>query len=147
MNIACIRNKYLEHKAIQCICDAFDYPNSLITMRARAPLKVLKVLMWNRGVHMVLAGSPQDGVRFDSRDYNKIWEYVIQTTIDSEVFGEDNVVIVREIKETPNGLLIWFEVPTGKHSIKIFRKRLLKIKRKFMEFDSWGNHVLEPFVP
>ena len=147
MNVTRIRNKYPDHRAIQCICDAFDYPDVPIAMRARAPLKVLEALMWNRGVHMVLAGFPQDGVRFDSTDYNQLWKDVLQIAIDAEVFDEDNIVTVKETKETPNGLLIWFEPPTNKYDRQTFRKKLLKIKRKFLEFDSWGDHVLEPFVP
>ena len=147
MNITHIRNKYPDHRAIQCICDAFDYPNTPIAMRARAPLKVLEALMWNRGVHMVLAGIPRDEVRSVNVDYHQIWKDVIQIAIDAEVFDEDNVVIVREAKETSNGILVFFEPPITKIDSQIFRKKLLKIKRKFMEFDSWGNTMLEPYVP
>ena len=147
MNISRIRNKYPNHRAIQCICDAFDYPDTPIAMRARAPLKVLEALMWNRGVHMVLAGVPQDEVRSENVDYNQIWKDVIQIAIDAEVFDEDNVVIVRNVKETPNGILIFFEQPITKIDSQTFRKKLLKIKRKFTEFDSWGNSLLEPYVP
>lgn len=147
MDITRIRNKYPEHRAIQCICDAFDYPNISIAMRARAPLKVLEALMWNRGVHMVLAGFPQNEVRTGSIDYNELWKDLIQISIDTEVFDEDNVVTVKETKETPNGVLVWFEPPTTKAGRQSFRKKLLRIKRKLAQFESWGDNVMEPFVP
>lgn len=147
MNITRIRNKYPDHRAIQCICDTFDYPDVPIAMRARAPLKVLEALMWNRGVHMILAGFPQNEVRSDHIDYNELWKDVIQTAIDTEVFDVDNVVIVQEVKETPNGIVICFEPPTTKIGRQTFRKKLLRIKRKLSQIDTWGDSILEPFVP
>jgi hypothetical protein len=147
MNVTRIRNKYPDHRAIQCICDAFDYQDLPIAMRARAPLKVLEALMWNRGIHMVLAGLPQDEVRSDNTDYDLLWKDVLQIAIDAEVFDEDNVVIVKEVKETPNGILVSFEPPSTKRDRQTFRKKLLKIKRTFMSFGSWGDTVLEPYVP
>lgn len=145
-NITRIRTKYSDHRAIQCICDAFEYPNSQISVRARAPKKVLEALMWNRGVHMILAGIPDSHLPNSLVDHNEAWKNVIQDTIDTEVFDTDKIVIVRETKETPNGVLVWFESPTKRSQESSFRKKVLKIRRKFLEFESWGGNAFEPFV-
>jgi hypothetical protein len=146
-NIAKIRQKYQDHRAIQCICDAFPCETAPIAMRSRAPLKVLGALMWNREVHMVMAGIPEQYHSHRNIDDNEVWKDVIQLAIDCEVFDTDNFVVVKDVCQTPNGLLVWFETPTKRSQDTAFRKRLLKIRRKFAEFDSWGGSVLEPFVP
>lgn len=144
-----IRTKYADNLAIQCACDAFPCSESLIAMRARAPMKVLQGLMWNRGIHLVMAGIPQQyPPPYDSIDH-EIWKDVFQIAIDAEVFDDDNIVIVRETRETPNGILVWFQEPEStKNTVRAsFRKKILKIRRKFAEFDSWGSSVFEPVVP
>lgn len=144
-----IRQKYSDNIAIQCICDAFPSQQHNIAMRARSPLKVLEVLMWNRGVHMVMAGVPHHyPTPYDTVDH-ELWKDVFQIGIDSEVFSTDNIISVDSTIETPHGVLVWFTPPTStKNTIQsTFRKKLLKIKRKFAEFDSWGESVLEPYVP
>jgi hypothetical protein len=144
-----IRNKYPEDLAIQCVCDAFPCERAPIAMRARAPKKVLEALMWNRGIHMVLAGVPHQYPPHYSVNKNEVWKDVVQIAIDAEVFDEDNVVIVRETRETPHGVLIRFDTPTSTKAsvLASFRKKILKIRRKFAEFDSWGETVFVPHAP
>jgi len=147
--IAQIRSKYADNLAIQCVCDAFPHGSHNIAMRARAPMKVLEILMWNRGIHMVMAGKPhQYPPPYDKVDH-ELWKEVFQIGIDAEVFDEDNVVVVNSTIETPNGVLVWYNVPNStKNSVQAsFRKKILKIRRKFAEFDSWGESVFEPIVP
>jgi hypothetical protein len=103
--------------------------------------------MWNRGVHMVMAGIPDEYPPHMNAYHNEVWKDVIQLAIDCEVFDTDNFVVVKDVRQTPNGLLVCFEPPTKRSQESAFRKRLLKIRRKFAEFDSWGGSVLEPFVP
>lgn len=142
--IQSLRMKYAGHKAIQCICDAFDCQNHTIAInRGSSDQKVLHSLMWNRGVHLILAG---DIVRTYSRAENEIWKDVIQIAIDADVFSKDAVMTVNTVKETENGLLVSFDSPVKKSQESSFKKKLIKIQKIFSDYDSWGNSVLTPFT-
>lgn len=140
-----IRNKYADNYAIQCACDFYPNGDHMIAMRVRAPAKVLEVLMWNRGIHMILSGPvvqySRRGPRSDSS-----WKDVIQMTLDCDVFDEDGELVVEGAWETANGIIVRFPAPRTKRQCALLRKKLLKARRKFREYESWGGSILIPHI-
>lgn len=137
--IAEIRSRYSDNHAIQCVCSSFAHPETNIVMRTRNANKVLEALMWNRGIHMILAGNVKG-----SPVNPNVWKEVIQMAIDIDVFDRDNVMVVENATQTPNGIIVQFKHQVGGSAL--FRKNVLKIKRMFAKYDGWGVTVLEPLA-
>lgn len=140
-----IRRKYSEDQAIQCACDFYPNGEHTIAMRVRAPEKVLGVLMWNRGIHMILSGSVVQYSRRGPRSDDS-WKDVIQMTLDSDVFTEEGYLVVEGAWETANGVILRFPTPQTKRQSALLRKKLLRARRKFREYESWGGSVLTPHI-